>query len=151
CHYPAPPALPPVPDSCNPTGVGNTSTVPAASTGSTRWVQLTAGILAMVAVANFQYAWTLFVPPLEKAHSWSTDEIQVAFFVFFVLSQTWLVPFEAYLADRFGPRLLVVCGGLLCTTGWVVSSGTASLRTLYFAQALSGCGSGVVYGVSMGS
>jgi len=125
--------------------------VPAASAGSTRWVQLTAGILAMVAVANFQYGWTLFVPPLEKAHSWSTDEIQVAFFVFFVLSQTWLVPFEAYLADRFGPRLLVVCGGLLCTTGWVVSSGTASLRALYFAQALSGCGSGVVYGVSMGS
>ena len=32
---------------------------------SNRWVQLAAGITGMVAVANFQYSWTLFVPPLK--------------------------------------------------------------------------------------
>lgn len=106
----------------------------------------------MIAVANFQYAWTLFVPALKaKDQHWSLDQIRTAFFVFFVLSQTWLVPFEAYLADRFGPRLVVVAGGVLSALGWVLSARAESLSVLYLAQAISGCGSGIVYGVSMGS
>jgi len=34
--------------------------------------------------------------------------IQVAFTIF-VLTETWLVPFEGYLIDKFGPRIMV-CG-----------------------------------------
>ncbi|MDQ7970399.1 MAG: oxalate/formate MFS antiporter, partial [Oxalicibacterium faecigallinarum] len=29
---------------------------------STRWLQLLVGVICMVATANIQYAWTLFVP-----------------------------------------------------------------------------------------
>src|SRR5437762_13387913 len=71
-----------------------------------RWVQLSAGILGMVAVANFQYAWTLFEKPLERRHGWTRVEILDALHVYFVLAQTWLVPLEGYLAERFGPRRL---------------------------------------------
>ena len=31
-----------------------------------RWVILFFSVLSMVAVANFQYGWTLFVPPLQR-------------------------------------------------------------------------------------
>src|SRR5262245_38836633 len=116
-----------------------------------RWVQLLAGILGMVAVANFQYAWTLFDLPLQRRHGWSKVEVGDAYAIFFLLSQTWLVPLEAYLADRFGASRLLVCGGLLVALGWVINSGAESLGFLYLGQLLSGCGSGIVYGISMGN
>ena len=115
-----------------------------------RWGQLIAGILGMVAVANFQYAWTLFEKPLVKEHGWSPVEVSDALAVF-VLAQTWLVPLEGYLAERFGPRRLLVLGGTLAALAWVLNANTSSLGVLYTAQVLSGCGSGIVYSLSMGN
>jgi OFA family oxalate/formate antiporter-like MFS transporter len=114
------------------------------------WLQLAAGILAMVAVANFQYAWTLFVDPL-KRHGWSRVEILDALTLYFTLAQTWLVPAEGYLAERFGPRRLLVVGGIVAGLAWVINSRTESLLVLYAAQIVAGCGSGIVYGISMGN
>src|SRR5438046_3173233 len=98
---------------------------------SNRWVQLLAGITGMVAVANFQYSWTLFVQPLQDRHGWGEVEIQYSLYLFFVPAQTWLVPLEGYLAERFGPRRLLVSGGVLAALGWIISSGASSLATLY--------------------
>ncbi len=118
---------------------------------SNRWFQLLIGILGMVAVANFQYSWTLFVIPLHEEQGWTEVEIQDALFVFFVLAQTWLVPFEGYLADRFGPRLLLLFGGSATALAWMINSVASSLSMLYAAQVLSGCGSGIVYAISIGN
>src|SRR5436190_12488245 len=114
---------------------------------SNRWVQLAAGIIGMVAVANFQYSWTLFVLPLQERHGWTEGNIQNALYLFFVPAQTWLVPLEGYLAERFGPRRLLISGGVLAGLGWVLNAGTSSLAVLYAAQALAGCGSGIVYSI----
>jgi OFA family oxalate/formate antiporter-like MFS transporter len=116
-----------------------------------RWVQLAAGITGMIAVTNFQYAWTLFVEPLEEGHGWSRVAVLDALNVYFVLAQTWLVPVEGYLAERFGPRRLLVLGGALAGLAWGVNARTDSLTVLYAAQVLSGCGSGIVYSLSMGN
>jgi OFA family oxalate/formate antiporter-like MFS transporter len=105
----------------------------------------------MIAVANFQYAWTLFVDPLQERHGWSRGQVQDALFIYFVLAQTWLVPVEGYLADRFGPRKLVFLGGILSALAWVAIARTDSLVVLYAAQVVCGCGSGIVYGVSVGN
>jgi OFA family oxalate/formate antiporter-like MFS transporter len=35
-----------------------------------RWVQLVGAIVAMVMIANLQYAWTMFVEPLHAAKGW---------------------------------------------------------------------------------
>jgi OFA family oxalate/formate antiporter-like MFS transporter len=118
---------------------------------SNRWVQLVAGITGMVAVANFQYSWTLFVLPLQDRHGWEEVDIQYALYLFFVPAQTWLVPLEGYLAERFGPRRLLIGGGVLAGLGWCINAATSSLGILYAAQVLAGCGSGIVYSVSMGN
>ena len=118
---------------------------------SNRWLQLSAGIIGMIAVANFQYAWTLFVEPLQKKHGWTRVETQDALFIYFVLAQTWLVPLEGYLAERFGPRRLLLLGGVLAGGAWIICSQTNSLGIVYAAQVLAGCGSGIVYSLSMGS
>jgi OFA family oxalate/formate antiporter-like MFS transporter len=116
-----------------------------------RWVQLAAGIVGMVAVANFQYAWTLFVGPLGARHGWSREAILYALTLFFTSAQTWLVPLEGYAAERFGPRRLLVAGGALAGLAWVVNAHASSLAVLYAAQVLSGCGSGIVYSISVGN
>jgi OFA family oxalate/formate antiporter-like MFS transporter len=117
---------------------------------SNRWVQLVTGITGMVAVANFQYSWTLFVRPLHDRHGWEEVDIQYALYLFFVPAQTWLTPLQGYLAERFGPRKFLAGGGTLAGLGWVINAETSSLAILYLAQVLAGCGSGVVYSISMG-
>ena len=111
---------------------------PATAIPSTnRWLQIVLGVICMVAAANIQYAWTLFVPEIQKTFGWDRAAIQVAFTIF-VLTETWLVPIEGYLVDRFGPRPVVLVGGLLCGIGWVMNSYADSLMTLYIAAAISG-------------
>src|SRR5271168_3520971 len=104
----------------------------------------------MVAVANFQYGWTLFVAPLGKHLNAERAAIQVTFTVF-VLLETWLVPFEGWLVDKFGPQLLVLTGGVLAGLGWIGSGKAETLTTLYLSYAVAGIGAGIVYGTAVGS
>jgi OFA family oxalate/formate antiporter-like MFS transporter len=124
--------------------------VHAATLLRNRWVQLTAGVVAMVAVANLQYGWTLFVNPMHHKHGWARADIQGAF-TLFVLAATWLTPLKAFLADRFGPGRLVFAGGLLVGLSWAVNAAADRLAVLYAGQILAGVGEGIVYGVSMGN
>jgi len=114
-----------------------------------RWWQLIIGIICMSMIANLQYGWTLFVNPLDDKFQWGRTSIQVAFTIF-ILAETWLVPLEGYLVDRFGPALITVSAGLLVGLSWVLDSLADSLALLYFAAALGGIGAGAVYGTCIG-
>jgi MFS transporter, OFA family, oxalate/formate antiporter len=122
----------------------------SAPSATNRWLQLILGIVCMAMIANLQYGWTLFVNPISEKYGWSKAAIQVAFTIF-VLTETWLVPIEGYLVDRFGPRPVVMVGGILCGIGWVLNSFADSLPFLYFAAAVSGVGAGAVYGTCVGN
>jgi len=115
-----------------------------------RWAQLILGIVCMVMIANLQYGWTLFVTPLDQKYHWGRAAIQVAF-TLFVLFETWLVPIEGYLVDRFGPKLVVFFGGILVGISWVMNSFADSLTVLYAAQIVGGIGAGAVYGTCVGN
>jgi OFA family oxalate/formate antiporter-like MFS transporter len=104
----------------------------------------------MACVANLQYGWTLFVNPIDAKYHWGRSAIQVAFTIF-VLIETWLIPVEGYLVDRFGPRWVVLGGAILVTVAWVINSSASSLSSLYFAAALGGIGTGCVYGTCVGN
>ena len=114
------------------------------------WIQLILGIICMAAVANLQYGWTLFVNPIDAKFHWGRAAIQVAFTAF-VLIETWLVPVEGYLVDRFGPRPVVLVGGILVAIAWVMNSFADSLPMLYFAAVVGGIGTGAVYGTCVGN
>ena len=117
---------------------------------SYRWMQLFMGIICMVMIANLQYGWTLFVNPITEKYGWTRAAIQIAFTIF-VVTETWLVPIEGYLVDRFGPRPVVLVGGLLCGVGWIMNSFASSLTAFYVAAAISGVGAGAVYGTCVGN
>jgi len=131
-------------------GVGAASADVQQRAGAGRWWQLVFGIICMAMIANLQYGWTLFVNPIDQKYHWGRAAIQVAFSIF-VLTETWLVPIEGYLVDRFGPRPVVLCGGLLCGLGWVLNAYSDSLTLLYIAAAISGVGAGAVYGTCVGN
>ncbi|HJV71454.1 oxalate/formate MFS antiporter [Ideonella sp.] len=126
------------------------STTQNTSSPRFRWGQLVMGIVCMAMIANLQYGWTLFVNPISEKFGWTRAAIQVAFTIF-VLAETWLVPIEGYLVDKFGPRPVVLGGGLLCGLGWVINSFADSLSVLYVAAAISGIGAGAVYGTCVGN
>src|SRR5207253_8782063 len=117
---------------------------------SYRWMQLFMGIICMAMIANLQYGWTLFVNPIADKYGWTKAAIQVAFTIF-VLTETWLVPIEGYLVDRFGPKVMVCGSGVLVAIAWVINSVASSLALLYLGAAIGGIGAGVIYGGSVGN
>src|SRR5690348_15679492 len=104
-----------------------------------RWIQLIAGIIAMMAIANLQYAWTLFTGPLTMSLHSSLAAIQVAFSGF-VLAETWLLPFEGALIDWLGPRGMLAIGGVFVGLGWIGAGKAMSVTQLIVAYAIGGIG-----------
>jgi OFA family oxalate/formate antiporter-like MFS transporter len=115
-----------------------------------RWLQLILGIVCMTMIANLQYGWTLFVNPIDAKYHWGRAAIQVAFSIF-VITETWLVPIEGWFVDRFGPRIVVLLGGVLCAGAWALNSVAGSLTILYVSAAIGGIGAGAVYGTCIGN
>jgi len=111
---------------------------------STRWLQLVVGIVCMIATANVQYAWTLFVPEIQGTFGWARAEIQIAFTIF-VLVQTWLAPIEGFFIDKFGPRLMVAFGAIFIGFAWVLNSQATTLMGFYVGAAVGGIGVGSIY------
>ena len=132
------------------TGTSEAISSRATASEATRWGQLIFGIICMVMIANLQYGWTLFVNPIDQKYHWGRAAIQVAFTIF-VLTETWLVPIEGYLIDKFGPRIMISGSGVLVAIAWVINSLADSLLLLYLGAAIGGIGAGVIYGGSVGN
>src|SRR5262245_45694763 len=112
--------------------------------------QLAASLIAMVMIANLQYAWTLFVGPIRAAHGWQQSEVQGAF-ALFILLQTFVQPLDGWLMDRLGPRLLITMAGILCGLGWGGMGFASTLTQLNAYYALAGVGAAFVYSGCIGS
>jgi OFA family oxalate/formate antiporter-like MFS transporter len=104
----------------------------------------------MAMIANLQYGWTLFVDPIDQKYHWGRPAIQLAF-TLFVVTETWLVPVEAWFVDKYGPRAVVMFGGVMIALAWVMNSYADSLLLLYTAAIFAGIGAGAVYGTCVGN
>ena len=113
-----------------------------------RWLQLVAGIICMVMIANLQYGWTLFVGPIDEKYHWGRAAIQVAF-TLFILTETWLVPVEGWLVDRFGPKIVVFVGGVLVAIAWAMNSAAHTLTMLYVAAAIAVIPIGILFLIAL--
>ena len=124
-----------------------------ARVGAHRWLQLVVGVICMVMIANLQYGWTFFVPDIQKTFHWERAEIQIAF-TLFVLFETWLVPIEGWFVDKWGPKLVILFGGILAGLGWIMNAYATTLggpTGYYAAQIVAGIGAGGVYGTCIGN
>jgi OFA family oxalate/formate antiporter-like MFS transporter len=115
---------------------------------SKRWIQFASAVVSMIMIANLQYAWTLFVGPLQKAHGWTLKELGFAFTTFIFL-ETWITPVEGWLIDRLGPRLFLTIGGVLVGAGWTGMGYAQGLTQFYFLYGMAGVGAAFIYSGSI--
>lgn len=91
------------------------------------------------------YAWSVFVPPLEREFGWTraqTSWVYTIAIVFFAL--TFIV--AGRLQDVRGPRICALAGGLLVSAGFILASFTTSLTQLYiYYGVIVGMGNGFGY------
>ena len=132
------------------TATPQTTATPMAEGKYFRWLQLAMGIVCMAMIANLQYGWTLFVDPIDAKYHWGRAAIQLAF-TLFVVTETWLVPVEAWFVDKYGPSIVVMFGGVMITIAWVMNSYANSLVLLYISAIIAGLGAGSVYGTCVGN
>jgi len=109
-----------------------------------RWVRLVGSVIAMCMIANFQYAWALFVKPIMGATGWKLSEVQWGF-TLFIAFETWVQPFAGRFMDRLGPRLFMSVGGVMCAIGWSAMGYAHTLTGLYALYSLAGIGAALVY------
>ena len=127
---------------------------PSAVARANRWSQLWLGMVCMILIANLQYAWTLFVNPMSKAHGWSIGDIQIAFAIF-IATETWLTPIAGWIVDRLGPRrgapLTISFGAVTVGIAWMLNAFAGSLEMLYICAAIAGTGAGAIYATCVGN
>ncbi|TYP53750.1 oxalate/formate MFS antiporter [Thermosediminibacter litoriperuensis] len=109
-----------------------------------KWTQLILAMVGMIMIANLQYAWTLFVPELEKGFNASRAAVQLAFSLFIAL-ESWGQPIAGYFIDRYSPRLLLTIAALMVGIGWTAMGIVKSLSALYVAYSLAGIGAAFIY------
>src|SRR5216684_8339486 len=114
-----------------------------------RWTQFICAVVSMIMIANLQYAWTLFVKPIQSAHKdWGLVGIQYAA-TLFLLFETWITPVEGWLIDRLGPRIFLSAGGILVGIGWTGMGYAQTLTQLYVLYAIAGIGAAFIYSGSV--
>ena len=114
-----------------------------------KWVQLALGVICMMSISSPQYVWALFTKPIMGQLGVSLTELQVTFSILIVL-QTFFSPFQGFLVEKFGPRLLLSVGTVLTGLSWVLSANLTTVSNLYITYGvLGGLGTGIVYILSL--
>jgi len=117
------------------------------SVAGNRWVQLIFGVLGMIVISNYQYAFTLFTPGMRQTFTGVPYAKIAAIFSAFILFETWPMPVAGYFVDKLGIRKLMTFGGLCIMLGWVLGGTIAkSPFELYiYYGVIAGTGAGIIY------
>jgi len=112
-----------------------------------RWIQLVSGVVAMILISNYQYAFTLFTPGMRQTFPGVPYAKIAAVFSAFILFETWPMPVAGYFVDKFGIRRLMTFGAICIALGWVLSGTIArSVPALYvYYGVIAGTGAGIIY------
>ena len=112
-----------------------------------RWVQLFAGVIAMIVISNYQYSFTLFTPGMRQQFTGVPYAKIAAIFSMFILFETWPVPVAGYFVDKFGIRKLMMIGSVAILVGWLLGGTVAkSVFELYiYYGVIAGTGAGIIY------
>ena len=112
-----------------------------------RWVQLAAGVMAMVVISNFQYSFTLFTPGLKQQFPGVEYKDIALIYTLFILFETWPVPVAGYFIDKFGIRNLMLIGSVMILLGWTLGGmfATSIFHLYMYYGVLAGTGAGIIY------
>jgi OFA family oxalate/formate antiporter-like MFS transporter len=112
-----------------------------------RWIQLVSGVVAMIVISNYQYAFTLFTPGMKQTFTGVPYAKIAAVFSAFILFETWPMPVAGYFVDKFGIRKLMTFGAVCIALGWVLGGTIAKspLDLYIYYGVIAGTGAGIIY------
>jgi OFA family oxalate/formate antiporter-like MFS transporter len=114
-------------------------------TAHRRWPALLGGGLLNVALGTY-YAWSVFVPALEKEFGWTRTQTSLVPTIDMVMLASMFLVAGA-IQHRVGPRFNATLGGVLFSSGLFLASGITSLTGLYLTWGLI-LGAGLGFGYS---
>ena len=110
-----------------------------------RWIYLFLGLLGSTTCGMLLYAWSVFIKPLNAEFGWSRSEIALAFAIACLIFGLMTFP-AGRLSDKYGPRLVVVTGGIILCIGFILSGFITSKLQLYITYGvIAGFGGGLIY------
>ena len=100
---------------------------------SWRTNSIVVGGVSMNLALGSLYAWSVFVPPLEREFGWTRAQTSWVYTIAIVCFALSFVV-AGRIQDVRGPRVCACVGGLLVSAGFVLASFTQSLAMLYFRK-----------------
>ena len=113
------------------------------SNDSQGWPALVGGCLMNIALGTY-YAWSVFVPALEREFGWSRTQTSLVPTIDMVMVASMFLV-AGFLQRRIGPRPIAAIGGALYASGLLLASWTQSLPMLYLTWGVM-VGAGIGFG-----
>ena len=107
------------------------------------WPALVGGCLMNIALGTY-YAWSVFVPALEREFGWSRTQTSLVPTIDMVMVASMFLV-AGFLQRRIGPRPIAAIGGALYASGLLLASWTQSLPMLYLTWGVM-VGAGIGFG-----
>jgi MFS transporter, OFA family, oxalate/formate antiporter len=89
--------------------------------GYSRWIVFIAAFLAMGVISPFEYAWSSMSGHIGGLYHWSHEQIGWMFTLFVIFESIGTLP-GGILRDKFGPRSVVIIGGIIGGLGIYATS-----------------------------
>ncbi|MDO8634712.1 MAG: MFS transporter [Dehalococcoidia bacterium] len=100
------------------------------------WIVIASGVIWATAIGSYQ-TFGVFLKPIQNEFGWGRAVTASAFLIS-GLTAAILAPVTGTLSDRFGPRLVVTCSGIVSTTGYFLVSLVHTQWQLYGVFVLMG-------------
>jgi len=86
-----------------------------------RWIPLLGGLLGSTTCGLLLYAFSVFIRPLMKQFGWTVPEVAMAYAIICLVFGLMTFP-AGRLSDKYGPRNVVLLGGLIMAFGFFMVS-----------------------------
>ncbi len=113
---------------------------------STKWLYVALGMVMFICLGTV-YSWSVFKSPFEEFYSLNAAQSGLPY-LFFLLSYTVFMLISGKAVDKHNPKLIILIGGVLVGTGWMMSGIIKNFYSvIFFYGIVSGGGVGIAYGV----
>lgn len=86
-----------------------------------RWIPLLGGLLGSTTCGLLLYAFSVFIKPLQAQFGWSVPDVALAYAIICLIFGLMTFP-AGRLSDKYGPRNVVLIGGVIMAAGFFLVS-----------------------------